>query len=149
MRSVSMTRAEGQIFSAGTCRSVDRETRVAQHFLSDSQQLAVGGDLLPFPLGRGHALELLHSAAGAAFTVGESRHVLAGDLAQASDQTCQNAHPIPEQSGVGGPMNIGFHNGAVNAQRVAILQIRLDGGGNDQVIYSFKQSPASACYERG
>ena len=36
-------------------------------------------------------------------------------------------------------MNIGFHNGAVDAQRVAILQIRLDGGGNDQVIDSFKQ----------
>ena len=106
---------ESQIFSTRTCRGVDREPRIAQHFLSDGQQLAVSGDLLSFSLGRSHALELLHSAAGAAFPVGESRHALAGDLTQACDQTCQNADGIPKQGGIGWPMDVGFHDSAVDA----------------------------------
>src|SRR4030095_12395946 len=75
---------ESQIFSAGTRRGVDREPCIVPHLFSDGQQLAVGGDLLTLPLGRSHALELLHSTAGAASAVGKSRPVLARGLAHAS-----------------------------------------------------------------
>ena len=105
--------------------------------MSNRQQLPVGVDLLVFTLSRCHALELLHPLTRRPFAVGKMRNVFGNDLVQASNQPGQNPDRVPEQRGIGGPMDIGFHNRRIGTQLLAIFQTVIDGSSNNGVIKCF------------
>ena len=111
--------------------------RIGQDLLRNCEQLPVGGDLLVLALGGSHALELLHPFAGRAFAVGKARHVIGNDIAQLSDQADQNADGVPEQSRIGGPMDVGFHDRCIRTEFVAIFQTVIDCSFNHGVINLF------------
>lgn len=108
--------------------------------MSDGQQLAVGGDLLTLPLGP-------QSCAGASAFAG-GRCVCGWGIAARpfrrirasgrSDVSERGRHPTVEwRRWANG--DISFHDGAIDAQRVAILQLGLDSGGNDQIVDCFNE----------
>src|SRR5207247_5802299 len=60
--------------------------------------------------------------------------IFGNNIAQTAAQAGQNADCVPEQRGIGGPMDIGFHNRRIGAQLLAIFQTVVDGRFNDRVI---------------
>ena len=108
--------------------------RVGQDFLGNRQQLPVSADLLTFTLRSRHALKLLHPFARRPFAVGETGNVFGNNIAQTADQAGQYADRVPEQRGIGGPMDVGFHNRRIGAQLLAIFQTVVDGRFNYSVI---------------
>jgi len=90
--------------------------------------------LLDVPLLRRHSFQCLHTAARATCAIGEALYSARENLIEILHQPRDCAHGVPQQSGVGREMDIGFHHGGVDAQPLAILQTELDGGLHHRLI---------------
>lgn len=94
--------------------------------------------MLLLTLCSGHPLDLLHSPARAAGAIGKALHTVGKFVVEVFEQTSDGAHRVPQQGGVGRVMNVGFHDGGVNAQFFAVLQTELDGHLNHGLVDSFQ-----------
>ena len=88
-------------------------------------------------LGRCHALEFEHPAAGDACVVGRAWHLMRDDLAQALHPSGEHSHRVPQQRGIGGPMDVGVGHGRIGAKSLTIFQASLVGSFNESFIDEF------------
>src|SRR5687767_12467385 len=95
---------------------MDRASRIAEHLFGYGQQLPVCRNLSALPLRTSHALKPLHASASRPFSIAKLRHVRGGELTHPSDQPRENADGIPQQSPIGGPMDIALHHRRVDAE---------------------------------
>jgi hypothetical protein len=84
------------------------------------------------------ALNFLHPTARRASVVAKAIDAVGNKLGKPSHEACDHSHHIPEQSTIGGMMNIGFHNRRIDAQLLAVLQTQIDGRFKDHLIEGFK-----------
>ena len=127
-RSWSITKLASDIDPTDGFGLFDDLARIFHHLPGDAQQFAVLGFLLLLPLLGGHPFDLLHAAASATGAIGEALHSAGKFVMEFFDQTRDGAHRVPQQGGIGGVMNVGFHYRGVDAQLLAVFQTELDGG---------------------
>src|SRR5216117_2672541 len=85
-------------------------------------------------LGGAHALDRLHTAASAASAIGKALYSVGKFLVEVSDEAGDGAHRVPQQGGIGGVMNVGFHHRGVDAESLTVFQPQLDSGLDDELI---------------
>src|SRR2546422_5069937 len=85
-------------------------------------------------LGGAHALDRLHTAASAAGAVGKTLYSVGKFLVEVCDEAGNGAHRVPQQGGVGGVMNVGFHHRGVDAESLAVFQPQLDSRLDHELI---------------
>ena len=76
----------------------------------------------------------MHASARRAFATGKGRHTGGNDLTQLADQPRQNTDGVPQQGGIGRPVDVGFHNGCVDTKFVSVFQTIIDSGLNHGII---------------
>src|SRR6266568_2501028 len=76
-------------------------------------------------------LAMRSPAAGA---VGKTLYSVGKFLVEVCDEAGNSAHRVPQQGGVGGVMNIGFHHRGVDAKSLAVFQTQLDSGLDHELI---------------
>ena len=102
--------------------------------LGGPDELAIFTLLLGVALPRCHALDFLHPTPRTACAVSKVIDPIGKKFSETTDEPRQDSHYIPEQSIVGGMMDIGFGNRRIDAQSLAVLQSQIDGSFKDQVI---------------
>jgi len=107
---------------------------IVDDLLGDCDELAIFFLLLVVALSRGHALDRLHPTPRRACAVRKVINPLGKKLCETTDETREDAHYIPEQSIIGGMMNIGFGDRRIDAQFLAVFHSELDGSFEDHVI---------------
>src|SRR5437870_5971553 len=85
-------------------------------------------------LGGAHALDRVHTAVRAASAIGKALYSVGKFLVEVCDEAGDGAHRVPQQGGVGGVMNIGFHHRGVDAKSLAVFQTQLDSCLDDELI---------------
>ena len=107
---------------------------IVEDLLGDDDELAIFFPLLVVALPRGHALDRLHPTPCRACAVRKVINPLGNKLSETTDEPREDAHYIPEQSIIGGMMNIGFGHRRIDTQSLAVFDSELDGSFEDQVI---------------
>src|SRR5437879_2715838 len=92
------------------------------HLFGNADQLPIPGRLLLTALCGAHALDRLHAAARAASAVGKALYSVGKFLVEVSDEAGNGAHRVPQQGGISGVMNVGFHYRGVDAESLAVFQ---------------------------
>jgi len=107
---------------------------IMDDLLGGPDELAIFTLLLGVALPRCHALDFLHPTARTACAVSKVIDPIGKKFSETTDEPRQDSHYIPEQSIVGGMMDIGFGNRRIDAQSLAVLHSQIDGSFKDQVI---------------
>jgi len=107
---------------------------IVDDLLGDPDELAIFVLLPIMPLPRGHALDLLHPTPRRACAVRKVIDSVGKNLFKTTDEPRENSHHIPEQSIIGGMMDIGFGNRGIDAQSLTVLHSQIDGRFKDQVV---------------
>ena len=81
-----------------------------------------------------NTLDRLHAAASAAGAVGKALHSVGKFLVEIFDEAGDGAHRVPQQGGVSGVMNVGFHHRGVDAESLAVFQPQLDSRLDHELI---------------
>src|SRR6266550_8082530 len=72
-------------------------------------------------------------------------------LLEILDKAGDSAHRVPQQGGIGGVMNVGFHHRGVDAESLAVFQTQLDSGLDDELIdvaKRLRRKPVEGAVER-
>src|SRR5260370_15916327 len=112
----------------------DYLARIVQPVFARPRQLPILGLLLLAALLGGNALDRLHAAARAAGAVGKSLYSVGKFLMEVCDEAGNSAHRVPQQGGIGGVMNVGFHCRGVDAESLTVFQPQLDSGLDHELI---------------
>ena len=112
-----------QIDATDSFSLLEHLTGVSDHLLRGPDEFAIFGDQPLMPLFGRHSHNLLHSAPGAAIPIGESRHALGKQVGEISDQAGNDSHGVPQQGAISWVVNVGFDNGRIDAQFLAILYL--------------------------
>ena len=123
-----------QVNSALIFGLFEHPSGILDDLLGGPDELAIFTLLLGVALPRCHALDLLHATACTACAVSKVIDSFGKNLPETTDEPGQDAHHIPEQSIIGGMMDIGFGDRRIDAQSLAVLQSQIDGSFKDQVI---------------
>jgi hypothetical protein len=108
--------------------------RGSNYLLRGSDEFAIFRNLPLMPLFGRHSLDLLHSAPGAAISIGESLHAVRKQVVEISDQAGNDSHDVPQQGAIRWVVNVSFDNGRIDAQFLAVFQPESDGRLDDQVV---------------
>ena len=119
--------AVDQIQDLGSLRLLDHRSRVFNDLFGHPEELAVLGGLLFLPLLGGHPLDLLHAAAGAAGAIGKPGDPVGQLFVEILHQPGDHPHTVPQQGGIGGVMDIGFHHRGIDPEFFTILDSEVDG----------------------
>ncbi|MFH0876961.1 MAG: hypothetical protein V1863_01880 [Candidatus Omnitrophota bacterium] len=129
-----------QINAMDSLRLLEHLACVFNYLLGDPEEFAIFGRQPVLPLFGCHSLNLLHPASGAAASVGESLDAVRKQLVEISDQPSNDSYAIPEQGTVGWVVNVGFDNGRIDTQFLAIFQAQSNSGFDNDFVDCFKGS---------
>jgi hypothetical protein len=93
---------------------------------------------LLMPVSGCHPLDFLHPASGAATPVSKARYAVRKQIVEVFDQSRDHSYGVPKQGVIQWVVNIGFDNGRVNAQFLAVLQAQVDSGFDYGIVDSLK-----------
>lgn len=126
-----------QINAANPLRLMKHVPRVFYNLRGGPDELAVFLCLLP--LSRTHSVDLLHPAPRAARSLGETLHSSGKQIVEIFHEPCDDPHSIPQQAAIRWVVNVGFDDGRVNPQFLAVFQSQGDSRFDDDFVDRFKR----------